>query len=202
MKIKNIQKEAFLSNLEKSYSEGVYVDNAQNRKLGRVGMSYKQYKEKVNVGNPDKGYWEEFVDEDTGEVVKMWVTKPTKKEEKEFLKKRKKEIEEEHKKYQIALKKEKEIQKKYFPLSEELFDLQSDLKDKLQQYRELEMDQEEELGPLYAQGKDKEAEELAQKYGEQLGDLDSEINSLKSKIKELEPKVDKLHEELNSIWDY
>lgn len=111
MKIKNIQKEAFLSNLEKSYSEGVYVDNAQNRKLGRVGMSYKQY-------------------------------------------------------------------------------------------RELEMDQEEELGSLYAQGKDKEAEELAQKYGEQLGDLDSEINSLKSKIKELEPKVDKLHEELNSIWDY
>ena len=202
MKIKNIQKIAFLQNLEKAYSEGVYVDNATNRKLGRVGMSYKEYKEKKDIGDPKKGHWEDFVDEDTGEIVKMWVKNPTKKEEKEFLKKREKEIEKERKQYQIALEKEKEIKKEYFPLSEELFDLQSTLKDKNAEYKELERDQEEEIGHLYSQGKEKEAEALAQEYGEKFDSISKEIEELKNKIKILEPKVDKLHEELNAIWDY
>lgn len=40
MKIKNIQKSAFLQNLTKSYIGGVYADTSQNRKLGRVGRPY------------------------------------------------------------------------------------------------------------------------------------------------------------------
>ncbi len=40
MKIKNIQKSAFLQNLTKSYTGGVYADTLQNRKLGRVGRPY------------------------------------------------------------------------------------------------------------------------------------------------------------------
>lgn len=40
MKIKNIQKSAFLQNLTKSYTGGVYADTPQNRKLGRVGRPY------------------------------------------------------------------------------------------------------------------------------------------------------------------
>lgn len=40
MKIINIQKSAFLQNLTKSYTGGVYANTPQNRKLGRVGRPY------------------------------------------------------------------------------------------------------------------------------------------------------------------
>lgn len=51
--IKNNQKEIFIKNLEKSFTEGIYADTPQNRKLGRVGMTYKQAKEmeKEKQGN-------------------------------------------------------------------------------------------------------------------------------------------------------
>lgn len=46
MKIKNLQQLAFLQNLTKAYTEGVYSDTPANRKLGRVGMSYKEWTQK------------------------------------------------------------------------------------------------------------------------------------------------------------
>ena len=46
MNIFNRQSTIFLQNLTKSYTEGVYSDTPANRKLGRVGMSYKQYTQK------------------------------------------------------------------------------------------------------------------------------------------------------------
>ena len=46
MKIKNIKAIAFIKNLEKAYTEGVYADTPANRKLGRVGMSYKEWTSK------------------------------------------------------------------------------------------------------------------------------------------------------------
>lgn len=48
MKIVNLSKIAFIKNLEKAYTEGVYADTPANRKLGRVGMSYAQYAQKVS----------------------------------------------------------------------------------------------------------------------------------------------------------
>jgi len=42
--IRNIQKIAFVKKVEKAYTEGVYADTPANRKLGRVGMSYKTTK--------------------------------------------------------------------------------------------------------------------------------------------------------------
>lgn len=44
MKIFNKFKVAFL---QKAYTEGVYSDTPANRKLGRVGMSYQQYANKI-----------------------------------------------------------------------------------------------------------------------------------------------------------
>lgn len=41
MKFSNIKE------IKKAYTEGVYADTPQNRKLGRVGMSYTQYAEKL-----------------------------------------------------------------------------------------------------------------------------------------------------------
>lgn len=51
--MKSIAKERKLNistfvNVEKAYTEGVYSDTPANRKLGRVGMSYKDYAAKVN----------------------------------------------------------------------------------------------------------------------------------------------------------
>lgn len=45
MKIFNKFKVAFL---QKAYTEGIYSDIPANRKLGRVGMTYSQYFEKIN----------------------------------------------------------------------------------------------------------------------------------------------------------
>lgn len=42
-KILKNQKQIFVKNLEKAYTEGIYSDTPTNRKLGRVGMSYKKY---------------------------------------------------------------------------------------------------------------------------------------------------------------
>ena len=42
--------------MNKGYTEGLYSDTPANRKLGRVGMSYKKYLEKVKdeKGKEDK----------------------------------------------------------------------------------------------------------------------------------------------------
>lgn len=40
--------------IEKAYTEGVYADSPLNRKLGRVGMSYKKYEEMVAAGEKEK----------------------------------------------------------------------------------------------------------------------------------------------------
>lgn len=40
--------------VEKAYTEGVYADSPLNRKLGRVGMSYKKYEEMVAAGEKEK----------------------------------------------------------------------------------------------------------------------------------------------------
>ena len=43
-----------LTYLIKAYTEGIYADTPANRKLGRVGMSYKEYAEKVKAGKGEE----------------------------------------------------------------------------------------------------------------------------------------------------
>jgi len=73
MKIVNKQPGAFLQNLVKSYTEGVYADTPANRKLGRVGMSYSQYKEKIEVAPKEKTWdtMDSFYKKGTDEK-KLW----------------------------------------------------------------------------------------------------------------------------------
>ena len=54
MKILKTNEIAFIRNLTKAYTEGVYADTPANRKLGRVGMSYADYAKKVAGGEGDK----------------------------------------------------------------------------------------------------------------------------------------------------
>lgn len=47
LNLSSFKKEEKPINIEKSYTEGVYSDTPTNRKLGRVGMSYKVYNQKI-----------------------------------------------------------------------------------------------------------------------------------------------------------
>ena len=60
MKIFNKFKINFLI---KAYTEGVYADTPTNRKLGRVGMSYAQYANKINKTDSTKLKLEDFKEE-------------------------------------------------------------------------------------------------------------------------------------------
>ena len=141
------------------------------------------------------GHYEDFVDEDTGEIVTLWVADPDPEEEA----KKAELAKAEHDKYVKHLEAEKKLRKTLDPL--ELWGLNQDLKDKTREYRDLQIDQEEEVGALYVKGDEAKAEELAQEYGEKFNKLADEIDAIKKKIKELNPKVEKLQRELIKIWD-
>ena len=107
----------------------------------------------------------------------------------------------EHDKYVKRLEAEKKLRKTLDPLEDKLWGLNQDLKDKTREYRNLQIDQEEEVGSLYAKGDEAAAEKLAQEYGEKFNNVADEIGKLKKQIKELNPKVEKLQRELLKIWD-
>lgn len=143
------------------------------------------------------GHYEDFVDEDTGEIVTLWVADPDPEEEA----KKAELAKDEHDKYVKRLDAEKKLRKTLDPLEDELWGLNQDLKDKTREYRDLQIDQEEEVGALYVKGDEAKAEELAQEYGEKFNKLADEIDALKKKIIELNPKVEKLQRKLLKIWD-
>lgn len=163
----------------------------------------KNIKDYINESSEDRknGHWEDFVDEDTGEIVSMWV-----KDKNPELEKLKWDIyqkyhEEVRKLYNKCLAADKENLKKREKLEDTLWDYEQDLKDTNRQYRQLQIDQEDELGQLYSSGKEAEAEEKAQEYGEQFNELADKIESLKSKIKKIQPQIAKLEAESEKIWE-
>jgi len=156
---------------------------------------YKYIKESEKDGK--NGHYEDFVDEDTGEIVTLWVADPDPEEEA----KKAELAKAEHDKYVKRLEAEKKLRKTLDPLEDELWGLNQDLKDRTREYRDLQIDQEEEVGALYVKGDEAKAEELAQEYGEKFNKLADEIDVIKKKIKDLNPKVEKLQRELLKIWD-
>ena len=156
---------------------------------------YKYIKESAEDGKG--GHYEDFVDEDTGEIVTLWVADPDPEEEA----KKAELAKAEHNKYINYLEAEKKLRKTLDPLEDKLWGLNQDLKDKTREYRDLQIDQEEEVGALYVKGDEAKAEELAQEYGEKFNKLTNEIDAIKKKIRELNPKVENLQRELLKIWD-
>ena len=56
--------------IEKAYTEGIYADTPANRKLGRVGMSYSAYANKVNGGSIEHGDIRDFKkDSENGQTI-------------------------------------------------------------------------------------------------------------------------------------
>ena len=156
---------------------------------------YKYIKKSEKDGK--NGHYEDFVDEDTGEIVTLWVADPDPEEEA----KKAELAKAEHDKYVKRLEAEKKLRKTLDPLEDELWGLNQDLKDRTREYRDLQIDQEEEVGALYVKGDEATAEELAQEYGEKYNKLTNEIDAIKKKIRELNPKVENLQRELLKIWD-
>lgn len=140
-----------------------------------------------------KGHYEEFVDADTGEVVKLW--KEDTEEASESPIEKEPELD-----YHSYEERANAIRKEYGPIEDGLRNAKSDLSNKIQERRELQMEMEQEVGALYVQGKDIEAETLAQDYGERFNKIDDEIDELKNKISELKPKVREMEDRIDEIW--
>ena len=162
---------------------------------------YKYVKESAEDGK--NGHWEDFVDEDTGEIVTMWVNDPTP----EDITAKEKEREENARSYYEKQQKENEMRKqlKLDELDDVVWDYEQQLKDLNREYRDLRMDMEEELGQLYSSGKEAEAEKLAQKYGEQENRITKEQESLRKKLTSAKKKRDiassKFWKFYDKLWD-
>ena len=99
-----------------------------------------------------------------------------------------------------------------FDKQQELLDKMYDLKMKWkgymeeisqlnQQRQQLEIDQEDEVGRLYVDGNEFEAEKLAQEYGREFDKIDNEIESLTKKADETKKKISKLDNQYTSLID-
>ena len=143
------------------------------------------------------GHYEDFVDPDTGEICTLWIDdiEAAKEAEKALLA-----SQEEDRKYDEIIAKEKEIRKVLDPLEDQMYDLEGELKDLKREYRDLQIDHEEEVGGLYADGKFEEAEKLAQEYGVKFNKLEKQIKTIKNKISKLEPKIEKLQSQKWALW--
>ncbi|MBP5785103.1 MAG: hypothetical protein J6W16_05925, partial [Methanobrevibacter sp.] len=75
-----------------------------------------------------------------------------------------------------------------------------ELSDLEQQHRDLMIDMEEELGPLYAQHTkegEAEAEKRAQDYGEQFNKIEKQIEKVNKEYDDLEKKSNELRKKWN-----
>lgn len=144
-----------------------------------------------------EGY-QEFIDDETGEIVTMWVEDPDPEEEKKKLEKAK----EDSKKYEAACKKEREYITKLNPLENELWGYEDELKRCNAEYRQLKIDMEEEIGNLYAQEKFAEGDELGQSYGVSMDRLEKQIKGIKRKMNSVQVKISNLRKAYENIWDF
>ena len=146
-----------------------------------------------------KGYWDEFEDEDTGEVIKIYRSA---RQQKKWAKMR--ELEEKDR--EQRLEKVKPLEEKKKKLSDEwwkLFNDQKALEEELStlsnRQRELYSDMEQEVGSLMHKGDDAAAEDKANEYGGEMNDVEEKIDELSEKIDELEEKMQKIDDELMDL---
>ena len=158
---------------------------------------YKYLKESAEDGK--NGHYEDFVDEDTGEIVTLWVDDPTPEE----LEAQEKQREEDSRKYWEKVEKERAIYKdlKIDALEDDVWALQDELKNLHKEYRQLEIDQEEEVGGLYTQGKEAEAEKLAQKYGIEFNKNSKKQETLKKKLEAAKKKLWNARKKMDKVRD-
>lgn len=142
------------------------------------------------------GSYQEFVDADTGEIVKIWIEDPNPEDEAKKAEQAKTDREAYLKKVEL----EKELRKKADPIEDEYYAAKDELKNLKRQYRDLQIDHEEEVGALYINGKYEEGENISQKYGKKFNTLDAQIEKLEKKIAKLYDKKEKIWNQILEIW--
>lgn len=152
----------------------------------------------INESEKDgkNGKYVEYVDEDTGEIVKVWKDDPDPEEEAKKVEQAKAESEAYWKKVEL----EKQLKKELDPIEDEIYALKDELRDKKREYRDLQIDHEEEVGTLFADGKYEEGEKLAQEYGKKFNKLEKEISSIEKKLPKLQKKADVYWDKILNIW--
>lgn len=142
------------------------------------------------------GSYQQFVDADTGEICTLWVDDPDPADEAKKVEQAKAESEAYWKKVEL----EKQIRKELDPIEDEYYASKDELKDLKREYRDLQIDHEEDVGALYVDGKYEEGDKLAQEYGVKFNKLDKQIKSLEKKIAKLYDKKERLWDKILNIW--
>lgn len=144
----------------------------------------------------EAGHYEDYVDEDTGEIVTIWVEDP----DPEELARKLDMAKDENDEFMEKWAKEREIRKEVEPYEDEQWDLESELKDLQYQLRSLRIDQEEEIGQLYAAGKYAEGDELAQKYGTEFNKIEKRMEKIKKRLKKLDKLIEPYYDKIHDLW--
>lgn len=160
--------------------------------------SINQYiKESAEDGK--NGHWEEFVDEETGELVTLWrEDKPE-----EIVKAVKEATPEELQKLKEIRKAFDKIDDEWWAVKDELSNAKDDLKSLKSELRELQYGMEDEIG---AATTDEERDKLGNKYGEELEEVQNKIRETIANIEKLTKKKEdvrnKLDDASNKLYDY
>ena len=160
--------------------------------------SINQYiKESVEDGK--NGHWDEFVDEETGELVTLWrEDKPE-----EIVKAVKEATPEELQKLKDLRKAFDKIDDEWWSVKDELSNEKDNLKSLKSELRELQYGMEDEIG---AATNDEERDKLGNKYGEELEEVQNKIRETIANIEKLTKKKEdvrnKLDDASNKLYDY
>ena len=153
-------------------------------------------KESSDVVDGEHGHWEEFVDEETGELTKVF--RP---DNPNNLKKSAGSIKnplinwEEVQKISKELLDEEDAQQ---DLLDELKNLQDDLKDVDVRRKEMLMDMEEEIGALDVDNDDAR-DEIGNKYGVWLDELDDEAQGIKNQLSYVKYELSKIESNIEKL---
>ena len=149
--------------------------------------------------NSKNGHYEEFVDEDTGELVTMWIEdKPE-----EIVKAVKEATPEELQKLKDLRKVVDKLDDEWWTNKYELSDTKDELKSLKDELRELQYGMEDEIGQATS---DEERDKLGNQYGEELENVQNKIRNTITNIEELTKKKEaiqnKLDDASNELYEY
>ncbi len=154
---------------------------------------------KESIDDSKNGHWEEFADEDTGELVTMWIEdKPE-----EIVKAVKEATPEELQKLKDLRKAVDKLDDEWWTIKYELSDAKDELKSLKSELRELQYGMEDEIGQATS---DEERDRLGNQYGEELDDVQNKIRKTIAKIEKLTKKIEtiqnKLDDASNKLYKY
>ena len=149
--------------------------------------------------NSKNGHYEEFVDEETGELVTMWIEdKPE-----EIVKAVKEATPEELQKLKDLRKAVDKLDDEWWTNKYELSDTKDELKSLKDELRELQYGMEDEIGQATS---DEERDKLGNQYGEKLENVQNKIKNTIENIEELTKKKEaiqnKLDDASNKLYEY